>query len=171
MSRRKRFVRASRETNRYFHPDIPLRAPADGYELPPRSTTFDQNHKDILWFGGKMARHTYENFEFGVLRGKRLFAYPIMPLLVRKEYGDIDAALADQVFCDEETIHEPFITQDEEGNYHCPLQQALINPLAKSKLEQRSYDPSSNTSLSQQLVSGRAEKEGDIFEWRSTMHM
>jgi hypothetical protein len=171
MSRRKRFVRASRETNRYFHPDIPLHAPKDGYELPPRTTTFDQNHKEILWFGGEMARHIYEDFEFGVLRGKRQFAYPIMALLVRKNYGDIDAALEAQVLCDEETLHESFVTQDDEGEFYCPPQQALINPLAKSKLEQKTYDPSNQESAGQQLTIGRAEKEGDIFEWRSTMHM
>lgn len=171
MSRRRRFVRASRETNRYFHPDIPLHAPNTGYELPPRSKTFDQNHKDTLWFGAHVARHMYEDFEFGILRGKRQFAYPVMALLVRKDYGDIDAALEAQVLCTDETIHEPFVTQEENGEFYCPPQQALMNPLSQSQFEQKRYDPNSNVSAGAQLVTGRAENEGDIFEWRSTVHM
>ena len=142
MSRRKRFLRASRETNRYFHPDIPLHAPHDKGELPARSTLFDQTHQDMQWFGEKIARHVYEDIEYSVLRGKRTFAYPIMALLVRKDYGDIDAALAEQVLSEEESIHEPFVTKDDEGNFHCPLQQALHNPLARGGLEQKTYDPS-----------------------------
>lgn len=171
MSRRRRLVQANRETNRYFHPDIPLHAPKTGYELPPRSTTFDRNHQEVLWFGGKMARHIFEDFEFGVLRGKRQFAYPIMPLLVKKEYGDIDAALEEQVLASEETVHDSFITKQEDGSYFCPLQIAVYNPLAQAKFEQKTYDPNSEKSAGQQLVTGRAEKQGDIFEWRSTMHM
>ena len=171
MSRRRRFVRASRETQRYFHPDIPLHAPKTGYDLPPRSTIFDKNHKETLWFGEKVARHVYEDFEFGILRGKRQFAHPIMALLVRKDYGDIDAALEEQVVCDDETVHAPFVIEQEDGAFYCPPQQALMNPLSQSKFEQKSYDPSSEKSAGQQLVSGRAEKEGDVFEWRSTVHM
>ena len=171
MSRKRRFVRASRETQRYFHPDIPLHAPKTGYELPPRTTTFDQNHRETLWFGGQVARHIYEDFEFGILRGKRQFAYPVIALLVRKEYGDIDAALEAQVLCDDETVHESFVTKEEDGTFRCPQQQALMNPLSQSQFEQKSYDPNLEKSAGQQLVSGRAEKEGDVFEWRSTMHM
>jgi hypothetical protein len=171
VSRRRRFVQASRETNRYFHPDIPLMAPKTGYDLPPRSKTFDQNHKETLWFGEKVARHLYEDFDFGILRGKRQFAYPIMALLVRKDYGDIDAALEAQVLCTDETVHEPFVTQEEDGSFYCPPQQALMNPLSQSQFEQKSYDPSSLKSVGEQLAVGRAEKEGDIFEWRSSMHM
>ena len=171
MGRLRRILRASRETNRYFHPDIPLHPPTDKGELPSRSTLFDQSHQETLWFGQKVARHIFEDTEYTVLRGKRMFAYPAMALLVRKDYGDIDAALEEQVLCEEETVHEPFITQDEEGEFYCPPQQALHNPLASGKLEQRQYDPSSLEPASRQLVTGRAEKEGDIFEWRSTMHM
>ena len=171
MSRRRRFVRASRETQRYFHPDIPLHAPKTGYDLPPRSTTFDQTHKETLWFGEKVARHIYEDFEFGILRGKRQFAYPVIALLVRKDYGDIDAALEAQVLCDEQTVHEPFVTEEEDGTFYCPPQQALMNPLSQSQFEQKSYDPNSMKTAGEQLVTGRAEKEGDVFEWRSTMHM
>ena len=118
-----------------------------------------------------MARHIFEDFEFGVLRGKRQFAYPIMPLLVKKEYGDIDAALEEQVLASEETVHDSFITKQEDGSYFCPLQIAVYNPLAQAKFEQKTYDPNSEKSAGQQLVTGRAEKQGDIFEWRSTMHM
>ena len=169
MARKRRFVRGSRETNRYFHPDIPLRAPQNGYRLPGRSPLFDQSHVDAKWFGAEMADNIYEGSERGKLMGKKRFAYPVMALLVRKEYGDIDAALQDLVMSEEETVHEPFVTKQGD-DFYCPPQQALINPFAGSAMEQKTYDPSKNESISKQLVAGRAEKEGDIFEWRSTAY-
>ena len=162
------------ENNRYFLPNVPLQAPQGDYGFRHHRSPFaaqvefNQSQSDLFEDPLLNADHV------DLLRGKRQFAYHVMALQVRKEQGDVRAAMENKVVVDIRTEYDPFIVEapvPEDGSepeeaYICLEKKRMDNPLGTD--QDKVYDPSKNQSIGQQLSAGKAANSGDIFEWRST---
>ena len=105
---------AERPMNRYFRTDIPLVVgdDAEGHLIPRISGFWPRREQESLVAGER--NHPYLNRQ-GVdrLRGNRSFAYHVMALMVRKEYGNIPRAMEDMIAVAAEWEHKPFIKEVE----------------------------------------------------------
>jgi len=105
--------------DRVFDPDTPIDAPAQGYVLRAASplNSFHQH-------GCLLTEYTREHNKlldetsalFGSVRGIK---YPMRPLLQEMNYGDVRAAIAQQIGVRFQTKHKPFVDPDRpEGLTH-----------------------------------------------------
>ena len=85
--------------------------------------------------------------------------------MLRKEYGDVQAALEQKVAADFNVEYDPFIVK-EDGEYRC-LGGPVRNPF--SVTEAKTYDPTKKESIGKQLSVGKASQKGDVFEWSTTL--
>ena len=162
------------ENNRYFLASQPLIAPIHGYKIEPLTPIFSYQRQ-------KNYDQTTKNYKFPMLklqvcvRGKRMFAYHIMALQLRKEYGNIKEAFRKRLVGDYEEKYKPFVIDapipedgsDPEEDYICLEKKSAENPLGLKSIPK--YDPKKEASIGDQLSAGRAMGEGDVFEWRTTL--
>jgi hypothetical protein len=103
---------AKEQSNRYFRKDIPLLAPEDPRRaLRPRYSRFEPYRKKEMEQSQIVLDVQLSGTGKGLLRGKREFAYHVMSLMVKKEYGDVQKALQEMVASDAEWEHKPFIKE------------------------------------------------------------
>ena len=118
MSRyKKKPKHGSSETNRYFRTDIPLIAPDGLGELRPRISGFAPYTAETAERIARLTTLKLGTDRLAILRGNRQFGYHSLSLMVKKEYGDVQAALEEMVAVDVEWKHGPFITF-KDGEYH-----------------------------------------------------
>ena len=99
------------ELNRYFRTDIPLIAPEEGSKLQLRSSSFEGHRQRSVDQNAKQVETAFDGQTYGKLRGKREFAYHVMALMVKKNYGDIKQALEQMVAVEAEWEHKPFLKE------------------------------------------------------------
>jgi len=104
------------ELNRYFRTDIPLVAPEEGSQLQLRTSSFAPLREASVAQNKETTRVAFSSQKFDRLRGKREFAYHVMALMVKKNYGNIKQALEQMVAVDAEWEHKPFI-REVDGEY------------------------------------------------------
>ena len=162
------------ENNRYFLATVPLEAPEGDYGIHYKRSPFADQVDINTAQTNQFEAPVLNTDKVGMLRGNRQFAYHVMALQVRKEYGDILAAMENKVVADIVAEYDPFVVEaslPEDGSepeeaYICLEKKRPKNPLgADSETE---YDPTSDDSIGRQLSAGKAVEAGDIFEWRST---
>ena len=98
-----------------------------------------------------------------------------MALQLRKEYGNIKDAFSNRLVGDFEEAYNPFVVDailpedgsDPEEDYICLEKKTATNPLGLQNIP--TFDPKKEDSIGKQLSTGRAQGEGDVFEWRTTM--
>ena len=150
-----------RPVNRYFRTDIPLVAPEDGnQELKPRSSQFlERRHQDI------QHQETRTQILLGrdgvdLLRGKRSFAYHVMALMVKKEYGDIPKAMEDMIAVAAEWEHPPFI-KEVDGEI------CQIVPFSEKA---SSFSGGFQSTPAEALDKKEDEPQKVAFEWRTNLY-
>ena len=163
------------ENNRYFLASQPLIAPEDGYKIEPHLPIFGYQRKKSYEQTSKISKLPLLKLLQVDLMGKRTFAYHIMALQVRKEHGNIKDAFLNRLVGDYEDKYNPFIIDsplpedgsDPEEDYICLEKKSAENPLGLKNVP--TYDPKREGSIGEQLSAGRAQGEGDVFEWRTTL--
>ena len=153
--------------NIYFDRKIPLYAPEDGFEIRKRRNLFTQAVHENTSRYEVIAENHFEGTAACKTRGKRSFAYPVMSLMIRKEYGDVKAAMEEMIGADYNVEFKPFIVK-EGDEYVCLGGPKNRNPFGGQ--QSKEYDPTKETSIGQQLSVGKAAKKGDRFEWSSTIN-
>ena len=98
--------------NRYFRSDIPLLAPEDPKrELRPRQSGFERFRVSGVKRGKRQVEMCFDSSSYDLMRGDRQFAYHVMALMVKKNYGDINAAMEEMVAVEAEWEHKPFLKE------------------------------------------------------------
>ena len=151
--------------NRYFDKKIPLRVPEGSPEILPQPSRLGKTHSKVVRLISPSRDCRFEGKTESINRGKRKFAYPIISLMLRKEYGDVEAALEQKVAADFHVEYDAFIVK-EDGEYRC-LAGPARNPF--SVTEAKVFDPTKKESIGKQLSVGKAVNKGDIFEWSTTL--
>ena len=148
------------EYNRYFNAKIPLEAPEEGAQLRPRRSVFQEVNSGSQALSQEVLESVFDGDRNSKLVGKRQFSYHVMALMVRKEYGNVQAALEQMIASDAVTEFEPFIIE-KDGEYIC---------LGKLKPpgERDEEEDKSGQSLAEKLSVGKAADEGDVFVWKTT---
>ncbi len=101
-----------RPMNRYFRTDIPLVVSDEaGGELSQRTSGFWPRRELEAQDASERHKLLLNRQDVELLRGKRSFAYHVMALMVRKEYGDISRAMDDMIAVAAEWEHKPFIKE------------------------------------------------------------
>lgn len=155
------------EMNRYFDPRTPLKAPESGYVIQPLPFVFEKSHAESKFLAKESSETPFEDYRLSIVRGKRQFSYPVMSLLVKKDYGPVKEAMEEMIAIDCDTEHKPFIVKDGD-EYKCIGGPQDANPF---KTEQaKMYDPKKSDTIAEQLSAGKAAEKGDVFEWRTNMY-
>ena len=152
--------------NRYFDKEVPLFAPETGSEITPTHSLLGSTHAKIVQLVSPSRESHFEGKSESINRGKRKFSYPIISLMLRKEYGDVQSALEQKVAANFNVEYEPFIVE-EDGEFRC-IGGPARNPF--SVTEAKTYDPRKKESIGKQLSVGKAVNKGDVFEWSTTIN-
>jgi len=101
-----------RPMNRYFRTDIPLVVSdeAEGH-LTQRTSGFWPRREDESAQASERHMVLLNRKDVARLRGNRSFAYHVMALMVKKEYGNISRAMDDMMAVPAEWVHKPFIQE------------------------------------------------------------
>ena len=114
--------------NRYFLTDIPLVVSDDAEEhLIPRTSGFWPRREREALVADERNRLYLNRQDVELLRGKRSFAYHVMALMVRKEYGNISSdGRHDYVAAEWE--HNPLFRKSKEIAkwFHSPIRQRSL---------------------------------------------
>jgi hypothetical protein len=148
------------EYNRYFNAKIPLEAPEEGSILRAQDSAFKEINKEGQHLSEEVLQSVFDGDRKSKLVGERQFSYHVMALMVRKEYGNVQAALEQMIVSDAVTEFEPFVIE-KDGEYIC---------LGKLKPpgERGEEEDKSGQSLGEKLSMGKAADEGDVFVWKTT---
>ncbi len=99
-----------------FDPEVPVDAPEDGYALKP-SGALQVDHTTTRRLSGyALAAHKLED-EHSVLCGIRGIRYPLQAMLRTYNYGNVRAAMSEQLAAEVLTEHKPFIDLEREEGY------------------------------------------------------
>ena len=152
---------AERPMNRYFRTDIPLVVSdgAEGHLIPRISGFWPRRERDAL-VAGERNRIYLNRQDVDRLRGKRSFAYHVMALMVRKEYGNIPRAMEDMIVVAAEWEHKPFI-QEVDGEIH-----QVVPFSEKAKV----FSGGFQSTPAELLESKDDEPEKVAFEWRTNLY-
>ena len=146
--------------NRYFRTDIPLVAPEDPRrELRQRQSGFEKIRVPEITKGKKQSSIRFDTTNYDRMRGNRQFAYHVMALMVKKEYGDINAAMEEMIAVEAEWEHKPFL-QDVDGEVK---QVVPFSNLTKAF-------GGFHTAPAEAVETKEGEPEKVSFEWRTNLY-
>lgn len=147
--------------NRYFRKDIPLIAPEDSRrELRPRPSKFAEFREEEVAHGKRQKQIMFETQNYDLMRGNRQFAYHVMALMVKKEYGDINAAMEEMIAVEAEWEHKPFL-QEIDGEVR---QVVPFSNLTKT------FSGGFQTAPAEVVEAKEGEPEKVAFEWRTNLY-
>jgi hypothetical protein len=149
------------ELNRYFRIDIPLVAPEEGSKLAPRLSSFQPLREESIEQNQEQIKRAFDAKDFGQLRGKREFAYHVMALMVKKEYGNIRHAIDQMVAVDAQWEHKPFL-KEVDGE---------IKQVVPFSTDTATFSGGFHTAPAEEVV---AKEDGApkkvAFEWRTNLY-
>jgi len=149
------------ELNRYFRIDIPLVAPEEGSKLCPRSSSFAPLRQEAVEQNEEEIKRAFDAQSFGQLRGKREFAYHVMALMVKKEYGDIRNAIDQMVAVDAQWEHKPFL-KEVDGE---------IKQVVPFSTKMSTFSGGFHTAPAEEVVAKDDGKPKKVaFEWRTNLY-
>ncbi len=150
-----------RPVNRYFRTDIPLVAPEDSRnELKPRNSQFWGHRKKAIQHQEDRGSLLLNREGVDRLRGNRSFAYHVMALMVKKDYGNIPRAMEDMIAVTAEWEHRPFIKEvDGEIRQVVPFSEKAMT-----------FSGGFQSTPAEALDSKPDEPEKVAFEWRTNLY-
>ena len=152
---------SSRPINRYFRTDVPLVVPeGDPRTLRPRTSGFWVHRTQDIEFQEEQSQQLLSREGVDRLRGNRSFAYHVMALMVKKEYGNIPRAMEDMIVVAAEWEHKPFI-QEVDGE---PTQ---VIPFTEKT---QSFAGGFQSTPAELVDSTENEPEKVAFEWRTNLY-
>ena len=152
---------ASRPMNRYFRTDVPLVVPeGDPRALRPRTSGFWAHRTQDMAFQEEQSQQLLNRDGVDRLRGNRSFAYHVMALMVKKDYGNIPRAMEDMIVVAAEWEHKSFI-QEIDGE---PKQ---VVPFTENS---QSFAGGFQSTPAELVESKDDEPEKVAFEWRTNLY-
>ena len=147
--------------NRYFRTDIPLLAPEDRRrELRPRKSGFERYRVPEIKRGKKQASIQFDTTTYDLTRGNRQFAYHVMALMVKKFYGDINAAMEEMIAVEAEWEHTPFLKEvDGEVKQIVPFSNLT-----------KTFGSGFHTAPAEAVETKEGEPEKVAFEWKTNLY-
>lgn len=155
------------QQNRLFHRDITLKAPEYGYELLPQDEMgqrFREAVESVLV--QEIDSPIDAIHETKLKRGRNGLSYPLMALMIKKNYGDVASAMQQMVVSDMSVTHGPIINKVGEEEYKCEH----VPGSAGLKTNESTFDPENEETIGDQLSVGKAVNPGDSFYWSTTMY-
>jgi hypothetical protein len=148
--------------NRYFRSDIPLVAPEDSKrELRSRESGFEKFRLSGVKRGKKQVKIFFDSSSYDLIRGKREFAYHVMALMVKKNYGDINAAMEEMIAVEAEWEHKPFLKEvDGEVRQVVPF----------SELTSKTFGDGFHSTPAEVVQAKEGENEKVAFEWSTNLY-
>ena len=148
------------ELNRYFRTDIPLLAPEEGSQLRLRTSSFAPHREASVEHNTEQVKMVFDSQKFGQLRGKREFAYHVMALMVRKNYGNIKHALEQMVAVDASWEHKPFL-KEVEGE---------IKQIVPFSTKTATFSGGFHTAPAEEVATEDDGPKKVSFEWRTNLY-
>lgn len=147
--------------NRYFRSDIPLHAPEDSRrELRLRKSGFERHRLPAIKRGEQQSSIQFDTTNYDLMRGKRQFAYHVMALMVKKFYGDINAAMEEMIAVEAEWEHEPFLKEvDGEVKQVVPFSDVS-----------KTFGSGFHSAPAEVVETKEGEPEKVAFEWRTNLY-
>lgn len=149
--------------NQFFRKDIPLIAPEDPRRvLRLRRSQFEKHRskEQVLMSEQQATPFAGEKDRFQLLRGKRQFAYHVMALMVKKEYGNIPKAMESMIAVAAKWEHKPFI-EEVDGE---------IKQVVPFSNQSSGFEGGFQSTPAERVESKSGEPEKVSFEWRTNLY-